>query len=376
MKIVHVLPALTKGGGERVAVELANHASSAGNQVTLVAACQVNTALLRESLHPGVRVIYISNSPVFKLRCYFILIQWLWRYRLWLSEQDIIHCHLTYGAIFGTIVKALRSDNKPRIVETYHAVGMPISWLKRWFHARMASHRDALVLMAQDGYWSKFLSRHPDLLFKIIPNGISTVEPTCNDLAQRMGYRKEIGIPENCQTVIGTVGRLAPERQPWLYLPVFAEIDRLFGSEIHFVIAGDGSELARIRSLIDEYGLAGRVHLPGLVLNPKPTMLALDLYITLNVGATPGVAAMEAAMLGVPVLSIQLLAGYQPGLNDWSWSSSNLLEVAGKSIEILRSPSEKQALIKRQRSCVLAHHSTEVMANSYYKLYDAIKVCN
>ena len=376
MKIVHVLPALTKGGGERVAVELANHATVAGNQVTLVAACQVDSALLREALHPGVRVIYLSNSPVYKLRCYFSLIPWLWRHRLWLADQDIIHCHLTFGAIFGTIVKALRSGKTPGIVETYHAVGMPISWLKRWFHARMATHRDALVLMAQDGYWSKFLSRHPELLFKIIPNGISISEPTCIDMAQRMSYRKELGIPENCRFVIGTVGRLAPERQPWLYLPVFAEIDRVLGLEVHFVIAGGGPELARIRALVDEYGLAGRVHLPGLVLDPRPTMLAIDLYITLNVGATPGVAAMEAAMLGVPVLSIQLLAGYQPSLNEWIWSSSNLLEVAGKSIEIFRFPSEKLALIEGQRSYVHAHHSTEVMASAYYQLYQAIKVCN
>lgn len=376
MKIVHVLPALTKGGGERVAVELANHATVAGNQVTLLAACQVDSALLREALHPGVCVIYISNSAVYKLRCYFSLIPWLWRHRLWLADQDIIHCHLTYGAIFGTIVKALRSGKKPGIVETYHAVGMPVSWLKRWFHSRMATHRDALVLMAQDGYWSKFLSRHPDLLFKIIPNGISISEPTCIDVAQRMRYRKELGIPENCRFVIGSVGRLAPERQPWLYLPVFAEIDRVLGLEVHFVVAGGGPELARMRALVDEYGLAGRVHLPGLVLDPRPTMLAIDLYITLNVGATPGVAAMEAAMLGVPVLSIQLLAGYQPGLNEWIWSSSNLLEVARKSIEILRSPSEKLALIERQRLYVRAHHSTEEMASAYYQLYQAIKVCN
>lgn len=373
MKIVHVLPALTKGGGERVVVELANHAAQAGHQVTVIAACPVDSALLRDALHHDVRVRYVSDSVDSRVGRYFRVLPWLWLHRSWLAEQDILHCHLTYGAIFGTIVKALRSGKRPSIVETYHAVGMPMPWLMRWFHARLATHRDAFVLMAQDEYWRKFLARRPDLLSKIIPNGISISDPSCIDVAQRMSYRKELGIPENCRFVIGSVGRLAPERQPWLYLPIFTEIARVLGPEVHFVLAGGGSELDRMRALVTEHGLAGRVHLPGLVLDPRPTMLAIDLYITLNVGATPGVAAMEAAMLGVPVLAVQLLAGYQSGPNEWIWSSANLLDVANQSIQLLRSPSEKLALIERQRSYVRAHHTTEVMASAYSLLYQAIK---
>lgn len=373
MKIVHVLPALTKGGGERVVVELANHATQAGHQVTVISACPVDSALLRDELHHDVRIRYVSDLVDSRVGRYFRVLPWLWQHRLWLADQDIIHCHLTYGAIFGTIVKVLRSGKRPSIVETYHAVGMPMSWLKRWFHARLATHRDAFVLMAQDGYWRKFLAGHSDLLSKIIPNGISISGPTCDEMAHRMRYRKELGIPENCRFVIGTVGRLAPERQPGLYLPIFAEIARVLGPDVHFVIAGGGPELDRMRALVTEHGLAGRVHLPGLVLDPRPTMLAIDLYITLNVGATPGVAAMEAAMLGVPVLAVQLLAGYQPCPNEWIWSSANLLDVASQSIQILRSPSEKLALIERQRSYVRAHHTTEVMASAYSQLYQAIK---
>ena len=36
MNIVHVLPALTKGGGEKVAVDLANHAARTGHEVTML----------------------------------------------------------------------------------------------------------------------------------------------------------------------------------------------------------------------------------------------------------------------------------------------------------------------------------------------------
>ena len=41
--------------------------------------------------------------------------------------------HLTYGSVFGTVVQPcvrFLSDSGPAVVETYHAVGMPISRLK------------------------------------------------------------------------------------------------------------------------------------------------------------------------------------------------------------------------------------------------------
>jgi glycosyltransferase involved in cell wall biosynthesis len=373
MRIVHVLPALTKGGGERVAVELANHAVNAGNQVTLIAACPADPALLQNSMDPKVSVVYVSSSTVSKLGRYAVLIPWLWRHRSWLAEQDIIHCHLTYGAIFGTIVKTLRRGRQPRVLETCHFVGMPMSRVKRWFHARLSSHRDAFVLMAQDQYWTNFLARHPDLLFRFIPNGISMPDPACIDKTKRMDYRKELNVPKNCDFVIGTVGRLVQERKPWLYFPIFAEIARLLGPGAHFVIAGGGPELDRMSVLVAEHGLLGRVHLPGLVLDPRPTMLAMDLYITLNVGATPGVAAMEAALLGVPVLAVQLLPEYEREPTDWIWSSSDLSEVARQSITILRSPAAKFELLERQGSYVRSNHTTEVMGRAYQQLYRTMK---
>lgn len=375
MNIIHVLPALTKGGGERVAAELSNYAVQDGHEVTIIAAYPVDSALLRDSLNYDVDVRYVSDSVDSKIGRYLRILPWMWRHRFLLADQDIIHCHLTYGTIFATFVKVFRRGSRPIVVETYHAVGMPIPRLMRWFHARLAVHRDAFVLMAQDAFWDKFLARHPDLLSRIIPNGISISGTTRIDTAESISYRNDLGIPDNCKYVIGSVGRLSPDRKPWLFLPIFTEIANVLGPDVHFVIAGGGTELDPMRSLVKEHGLAGRVHLPGLILDPKPVMLALDLYITLNVGATPGVAAMEAAMLGVPVLAIQLLARYRPSPSDWIWSSANPLDLANRSIHILRSPPDRMSLIESQRSYVRDNHTAEVMANSYSQLYrDALSI--
>lgn len=372
MKITHVLPALTKGGGERVAADLANQAALDGHEVTVIAAYPVDSAQLRDFLCPEVRVDYISDTVVPKSRVYFSIVPWLLKHRSWLSGQDVIHCHLTYGSAFGFIAHFFRSvfrAPRPAVVGTYHSVGMAIPSMLRWAHARMAARFDALALMAEDDYWRKFITRRSKLPSAVIPNGISFKGLSCVDSAAKLAYRRQIGIPEECRYVVGTVGMLRPDRKPWLYIPIFAQIAKVFGNQVHFVMAGGGSEREHICSLIAEYGLEKQVHLTGLAIEPRLPISIMDLYITLNVGQVTGIAALEAAYLGQPVLAIQMCSKYKAKSDDWIWSGTDLDEVAARAIALLGNTSERQALATRQAAHVRSHHTAEAMARSYYSLY-------
>ena len=374
MKITHVLPLLTKGGGERVAVDLANQAVRDGHEVAIIAAYPADPAQLRNSLHPSIDVKYVSDVLASKLVVYLSISPWIWRNRSWLTKQDILHCHMTYGAIFGVIVcftRPLFHSQRPAIVETYHSVGMHIPALHRWAHTRMAASFDALALVAEDDYWRAFINDRPALPSAIIPNGISFQRLASVDSVAQSAYRREIGIPDECCYVVGTVGRLRPDRKPWLYIPIFAEIVRAFGPEVHFVVAGGGSEYDHMRLLIVEQGLEKQVHLLGPIIKPRLSLSVMDIYITLNVGAVTGIAALEAAYLGVPVLAIQMCSNYRAKPDDWIWSSTNLSDVARRAIELLRNQSNRQALAMRQATYVRSHHTIESMARSYDTLYQA-----
>jgi len=374
MKIAHILPALSKGGGERVAVELANHQARAGHEVSVIAAWAVAPALLQDSLDPSIKVSFISMAAPSRLERYLAMPAWIWRHRRWLAGQTILHCHLTYGAIFGTAVSLLRTlsgAGAPAVVETCHAVGMPIPSLQRWLYARLAAGRDAFALMAEDSYWRNFLAAHPRLLSAFIPNGVSVPNLAGIDVTARLAYRRQAGIPDNCRLVVGTVGMLRPDRQPWLYIPIFAEITQALGRDVHFLMAGSGSELSRLQALVSEHGLSGQVHFPGLAVNAALPISAMNLYLTLNVGAITGMAALEAALAHVPVIGIQLLPQHQNGLKDWIWSSPDPLEVAKRATELLRSEMARQAMADSQAAYARQYHSVEAMAGSYNALYAA-----
>jgi glycosyltransferase involved in cell wall biosynthesis len=372
VKIVHVLPALVKGGGERVVVDLANHQAAAGEEVTVIAGVDADHALLRSALSGDVTVKTLVDLGGSLRSAYLRTPGWIWRNRSWLREQDVLHCHLTFGSLFGSVTKTMRNRlgwERPLIVETYHAVGMPIPAHHRWIHATLASERDGLALMAADSYWNRFAAVRPLQLVRQIQNGVDAHVGRQGDPAQRMAWRREIGIPDSCELVAGTVGQFRDDRQPWLFVPLFAEIAAALGDRVHFVMAGAGPALERVRAAVAEHGLEGRVHFPGQVASAGPSVAIMDLYITLAVGPVVGLAALEAAFAGVPVIAIQLRHDYICPATDWVWSNQRVPAVAKKAIELLGNPAHLEAVTTRQHEFALSRHSVTAMANAYRQLY-------
>jgi glycosyltransferase involved in cell wall biosynthesis len=370
VNIVHVVPAFTKGGAERVVVDLANAAVGKGDVVAIVAAFPVPDDLLLKDLRDEVEVRYVARTGRSILAAYLRLLPWMVRNRRWLMSYDIVHCHLTFGSLFGAAAALLRATggrNRPVIVETYHAVGMQIPKLHRAFHAALLRGRDAVVLMAEDTFWTRFLRRGARGFTTVILNGVrkDIARPSS---AEATEYRDSIGIPVGA-TVVGTVGRLVPARRPDLLIEVFANVARMTDGTVHFLIAGEGSERAAIEAEIDRLGLQDRVHLPGLVLNPAVAFSAIDLYLTLNVGPVTGIAALEAATFGLPIVALQLREDYRPGDADWIWSSTDPGRLSERIVALIRDPEEARALAERQRRHVLACCTVDVMVDAYQDFY-------
>jgi glycosyltransferase involved in cell wall biosynthesis len=370
MKIVHIVPMLTKGGAERVVVELANQACAAGHEVTVLAAFPVNPEWQRNALRPEVEVRFISPSARTMPLRYAALLGWLASNRRWVLGQDVAHCHLTFGAIAGTAIQWLRrlsGGKRPRVVETFHGVGMPIAKSRRALSSALAAGRDGYALMAQDEYWRRFIDRHPDLPVAIIANGITTEIEQPSE-AERATYRATLGIPAGA-LVVGAIGRIVAERMPLVLVRVFAEIARRMGPEVHFLMGGEGGMTDEVRAEAERLGLGDRLHLPGLVAHPPLPLSIMDLYVSVNVGPTTGIAGLEAAASGVAMIALQSIAGYSAGGSDWIWSSSDPAALADEAARLLRAPEARQELARTQQRHVRTHFSSGAMLKAYEALY-------
>lgn len=368
MKILHVLPALSKGGAERVVVELANHAAANGHEVTVLPAVPWPAHLLADKLRPQVAVRFIHPNGNHWRQAYLRLVPWMLRNRRWLLEQDVVHCHLTFGSVFGTVLQAMRrlfGRRMPAVVETYHAVGMAIPDGSRALHALLLAGRDGAVLMAEDPYWKAFLAKHPDKPFRIIPNGIAPPPQPCAS----SDYKAVAGIPTGA-FVVGSVGRLVPERRPDLLLDAFVRLTFKSRENLHLLLAGDGPERARLAEIAGGLGISGRVHLPGTATDPGEPLDLIDLYWTVNVGPVTGIAALEAAFAGLPIVAVQLDRHHRTTARDWIWSAPDPAAVADHSAALIAGGDALPALGRKQQAYARAHHSVEAMAAAYERFYE------
>lgn len=372
MKIVHLIPALTKGGAERVVVELANQAAREGHDVTVVAAVAAPPELLADQLVPEVGYVAISPPGSARAAWYGAGIAWGWRNRAMLAASDVIHCHLTFASLAGTLFgwgRRLAGRTGPRIVETIHAVGMPITTAQRRRLAFFARRREGVALMARDPYWQAFAEDNPSIRVAVIANGIAI--PPAQPVGSRHDVRRSVGIPDEA-LVVGTIGRMVAERMPEALLAAFSAVPASIGARpVHLVMGGAGPLVEPLRTEAGHQGIDSRVHFPGLVADPARLMSAFDLYLSVNVGEITGIAGLEAAASGLPVLAIQALAGRTVQPHDWIWSSSDRVELARKIAGLLGDPAATAALAVKQQRHVVEHHSAAAMLRSYLELYRA-----
>lgn len=163
VKILHILPALSKGGTERVALDLANAAVAGGHEAALLLSARAPDGLLPARLDPQVAVRrcfrarpggspaipgFPPGSGVIATGCR--------------CRRDPLSPDLVGGAAHRNPARAARHGRRTGpAVETNHGVGLDnrktVLALLTWLHAG----RSAVALMAVEPFWRRFIESHP-----------------------------------------------------------------------------------------------------------------------------------------------------------------------------------------------------------------------
>jgi glycosyltransferase involved in cell wall biosynthesis len=131
-------------------------------------------------------------------------------------------------------------------------------------------------------------------------NGIDPAE-FCRRPGLRETARRSLGIPENA-IVIGSVGRLEPQKRYDLLIEAFAQLSRL-DPRLLLVIAGDGSQREALTDLATRQGLGASCVLLGHRADVVTTLHAFDLFVqSSDYEGTPN-AVLEAMAVEVPVVA-------------------------------------------------------------------------
>jgi len=306
VKVLQVVTLSEMGGAQKVVYHIA--AGLPQKLFEMTVACAPGGELVRwlQQLPHKVRVIEVPElrrniSPFFDLLALYRL------YRLIRRERfDVVHCHSSKAGVLGRL--AAWMAGVPKIFFTAHGWGINEyqSRTARFFYTwaeRLAGAVSTRVVCVSENDLDK--GRRLGLAvggkFCVIYNGLPETKWFKGTLRGELGIKKE-------DVVVGTVARLAPQKNPFFLLEtagrMAARSDNCRGEgKLYFVIVGDGPLRPKCEEFIKSKGLDGSVFLLGAREDAAELVQDFDVFVLFSRWEGLPLTVIEAMLAGVPVVA-------------------------------------------------------------------------
>lgn len=363
MKILFIIYSLGNGGAERVTASLANRMVALGHKVT-IAVLAGDTASPYE-IDQRVRLLALdlaaaSGNMLASVRNLGRRTAAISR----LLQQERPDLAIGMMVTSAVLLGLARHPAGTTIVGSERAyppaMPLPALWwlLRRFVYARL----DRVV--AQNGEIADWIREHTRARqVRVIGNPVSLLPATQPAIAPAQS------IPADAQLVV-SVGRLAEEKRFGHLLDAFAGICTGPDNR-HLAILGEGPLRAELEARIGEAGLAGRIHLPGHVGNPRAWLERADLFAMSSRFEGMPNAMMEAMAHGLPVVSYDFKSGPRDlidhGRNGLLVADGDIAGLAAAMAQLLDSPAQRQAM-GRAATEILARFDPDKVAEQWLDL--------
>ena len=355
MRIVHVVQGLGIGGQERLVASLSRVLVARGHEPVIVS---LSTGGEVRAEVDGVPVYDVTRGPRADLTVVVRLASLLRR-----LGADVIHTHNPSPMLHG--VPAALLARVGRRVHTKH--GVNIYGRKGLWAARAAVRLlDALVAVSPEtASIARSKELVPDHRLRVVPNGIplSAFGP---DPDARARIRAELGIPGDA-FVVGTVGRLAPEKDYPLLVRALAPA---LGETMRLVIVGDGQCRDRLREAIPAER-APYVTLTGARRDVPALLAAFDLFALSSRTEGLPLAIPEAMATALPVVATAVggLPSVVPRECGLLVPSGDAYALGGAIDALARDRDRARAMGRAARRHALDRFSIDAMTDAYEAIY-------
>ena len=297
MKICFVIPTLTGGGAERVAVTVLSAMDASRYDRTLYV-FSASDAVYFDRVAPGVRVVVGTHRSW--LRRLFELAAFLRS-----SRPDIVMPFLSY---FITAIAVRLSGARARVVfnqgtpTTGFLDDPDFAWgsalrkrifalVTRFFYARA----DAVVVTSQ-GVKDDLIRNYgvPAAKLRVLHN------PVDLEAIARLAV-EPIDTPAGDRPVLAAAGRLAGVKNYPLLLAAVADV--VAGTPVDLWILGDGPDRARLEALARDHGVHRFVRFLGFQQNPFRFIARADAFVLTSTYEGFGNVLIEAMACGTPVIA-------------------------------------------------------------------------
>jgi glycosyltransferase involved in cell wall biosynthesis len=365
IKVSHIVPMLSPGGAERVAVHIVRRLDRQRYEPVVISFTRrLGCDLDRMLEEAGVEVRYLGKRPGFDYRMYFRLHPVLRD-----CQPDIVHTHLhvlRYALPFLLLLKRVS------LLHTVHNLAeREIEPRARWIQRYALNHGVVPVAVAKEVALS--LERLYGIQrCRVISNGIPTDSYACPQTPRREWRTKERFGTDDILFVC--VARFAPQKNHSLLLKAFAQ-GPASDPKAHLVLVGEGVLREQLEEQAKSLGLAGQVHFLGLRTDIPDVLGAMDVFVLSSDWEGNPLSVMEAMASGLPIVSTA--AG---GVADLVESGKQGLIVplgdvqgfSGAMISLLRNQEARQRLGLAAARRARQSYDVSTMVRAYEELYDSV----
>ena len=280
------------------------------------------------------------------------------------ERVDVVHAHNRMALLYAAAPAKLAGATA---IYTRHGPGEG-SGTQRRFRRAAARFLDAYVAVSPEMLTiSRQQGDCDEKKLLTIDNGVD-LRRFRPDTDSRARLRKELGISPTAW-VVGTVGRLAPEKA---YDLLIAAAAPLLGDGSRLVIVGDGDEAGRLRAAAAEARVEPFVHITGHRDDVAHLLCAFDVFALSSKMEGLPLVILEAMATELPIVSTAV-GGIPGAVAD---GETGLLSPPG-DVEALRDllralaadRGRARRLGQNGRQVALARYSSERMVNDYLALY-------
>jgi glycosyltransferase involved in cell wall biosynthesis len=340
LRLAFLLPDLKGGGAERVALTLITDFVGRGHHIDLLL-MRAQGELL-PLLPPEVRVIDLHAKRI--RGAVPAIASYLRR-----EKPDGLQVSMWSLTIAGILAHRLGRSRARLVLSDHTTLSKHYGhsrWLRRQFMKwsirlfyPLADRRLAVAQGVADDLAQ--LSGLPSDAFEVVYNPVSAPQSAPGPAMEIEALWGGTGAR------ILNVGRMTAEKNQKLLLEAFARMP----GYARLIICGEGELRGELEAHAAELGIAGRVAMPGFVVDPTPFYRSADLFALSSDYEGFGVVLVEAMRAGLPVVSTDCMSGPAEILANGEFGRltpcGDAERLAAVMLEALAAPTDRERLKAR-----------------------------
>lgn len=306
IRVAHVVTKLALGGAQWTALSMCEGLRARGYDAVLVAGRESDAegTLHEEAESRGVPVIELAHlgraiAPVRDVRALYELARFV---RTW--RPDVVQTHSSKAGVLGRLV--CRATGTP-VVHTVHGWSFhdgssaPARRGAVVLERLLAPMTDRFVVVTERDRTKGLAHRigRPDQ-YAVVRSGIDL--RALEEHQGRPSAPLEAFAPAGHRPVVGTVGRLAAQKDPATFVRVAAKVVEKV-PDAQFVWIGDGPARGETERLIAALGVRANVTLAGVRRDVPALLPELDTFLLTSRWEGLPRTIVEAAAFGVPIVA-------------------------------------------------------------------------